>query len=399
MSIINRVFQKKEGEPLIGYDAGPKGLAGINYLSNNKNQLLIGLFINQQKGYLDKKETEKKINSFGLDWVFEYDFSSLMHNQISSHGIFYRKFIEEEIRQVIRPLIIKSKINQEKIHKEFYSFLNISDYNKKNLKLINQVELEILRYFILKFFGTIEQQEILTNWFSENNKIRKCKICGQQFRTVNIPDWIYVCVYKYKDCCFNCNIVQKNNKKIVIRNIKKFVEACGFIPHSGYSFLNKEFTYRINGNWKSIIECYSKVGHPSHTNQLFGSWFQALYDAKLIESIVTPRGVKCLSKDGHVCNSLAEKQIDDWLFDNNIEHKKEPMYPKHLKLNPKGRKRADWLVNDIYVEYFGLIGSQQYDLNLLEKLQLVDELNLKLVEIYPKDLNNLNGKLNSLLQQ
>jgi len=177
------------------------------------------------------------------------------------------------------------------------------------------------------------------------------------------------------------------------------VNVCGFIPTTDYSFLNKEFTYRLNDNWKQVIIAYSKVGHPWYVKEIFESWFKALHNAGIIETITTSRGVKCLSIDGHLCNSLAEKQIDDWLFAHGIIHEKEPLYPKHTIYNFSGKRRGDWRVNDVYIEYFGLVGDKQYEQKMIEKQMLTKDLKIDLIEIYLFDLKNLNTKLLRLINK
>ena len=325
--------------------------------------------------------------------MLDYPVNLLYNEILKEHGIFFDKFIDEHIRTHIRPKVLSKNINLKNIHKKYYSFLNIKDYEILNLKLINQIEVEIKRVFDYIFFSTFKNHKIIEKWYYKNNKTKECHICKHDFKLTHIPNWVYIRTHAYKDCCFNCKIVEKNNKKSVIINTKKFVDACGFIPPSDYSFLNNEFTSRIKTNWENIIKAYAKVGHPWYIKELFPSWFHLLNEAGILETIKTGRGIKCLANDGHLCNSLAEKEIDDWLFKNKIQHEKEPLYPTHEKYNPNTRKRADWLVNDIFIEYFGLVGDNKYDKSILEKKQIATENNIELIEIYPKDLLNIGEKL------
>ena len=100
-----------------------------------------------------------------------------------------------------------------------------------------------------------------------------------------------------------------------------------------------------------------------------------------------------MAKDGHACNSLDEKTIDDLLSANGIAHKKEPYYPSHRLLNPNRKKRADWKVGDIYIEYFGLAGTPAYDQRTFEKLQLAAENGLELIPLFPSDVVDLDNSL------
>lgn len=54
-----------------------------------------------------------------------------------------------------------------------------------------------------------------------------------------------------------------------------------------------------------------------------------------------------LGRDGHKLASIVEKKVDDWLFDNRLEHKIHP------SIRGTG-KYADFLVNDWYIEADGL---------------------------------------------
>jgi len=69
----------------------------------------------------------------------------------------------------------------------------------------------------------------------------------------------------------------------------------------------------------------------------------------------TARGIQCLANDGHLCLSLGEKEIDDWLSSRNIPHEKEIRYPYDPELNPSELQRCDWKIGDLYVTNTRLI--------------------------------------------
>ena len=100
-----------------------------------------------------------------------------------------------------------------------------------------------------------------------------------------------------------------------------------------------------------------------------------------------------MADDGHECNSMEEKIIDDWLSGNGIIHSKEPRYPYHPRFNPGAGKRADWKIGDKLVEYFGLAGNAEYDQRTIEKIELAREERIQLVAIYPEDLFDLEDLL------
>lgn len=122
----------------------------------------------------------------------------------------------------------------------------------------------------------------------------------------------------------------------------------------------------------------------------FGSWSNALMAAGLTPHRSLNQRMykrrKCIAKDGHICNSISELIIDNWLTNHGIKHTKEAPYPK-------GKFIADWKIFSTLVEYFGLAkDSRIYDEEIKKKQQICKESNTNLIAIYSKDLfpkNNL----------
>ncbi len=130
---------------------------------------------------------------------------------------------------------------------------------------------------------------------------------------------------------------------------------------------------------------------------LFGSWLNALIQAGVLEDGTrkTSRGIQCVAKDGHVCLSLGEKTIDDFLHIHAVAHEKEPRYPE-------GNYRADFNVGRVFIEYLGLAGNSEYDTKTKEKTRLCKKHGITLVAIYPEDLvsrKKLENKLSVFVQQ
>lgn len=116
----------------------------------------------------------------------------------------------------------------------------------------------------------------------------------------------------------------------------------------------------------------------------FGSWNNAIRRAGF-ETNPVLFARKFIAKDGHVCDSFTERIIDDWLCDNHIEHKRHVRYGN-------SKFTTDFLVEpNIAIEFFGLAGVQaNYDAIILRKRKLAEDLGLKLVELYPKDIYPIN---------
>jgi len=155
----------------------------------------------------------------------------------------------------------------------------------------------------------------------------------------------------------------KPTNKELIQRIISFYRKHGRIPYKR-EFNNTYIEYKKNfGSWNNAIKIADFEPNPIR----FSKRFQA--------------------KDGHICDSYAEKIIDDWLTKYKIAHEKNLKYGNTTKMT------ADFSCGNIRIEYFGLAGEVEgYDAVILKKRKICKEKNFKLIEIYPKDLfpNRLN---------
>lgn len=121
----------------------------------------------------------------------------------------------------------------------------------------------------------------------------------------------------------------------------------------------------------------------------FGTWNKAIEVAGFKPNPVMFSD-NCVTNDGHTCNSIAEKIIDDFLFGKGIPHERNIPYPG-------GVYTADFKIGRRLIEYFGLSGElERYDQLKKIKQDIAKQQGLRLVEIYPKDLypkNKLKGIL------
>jgi len=121
-----------------------------------------------------------------------------------------------------------------------------------------------------------------------------------------------------------------------------------------------------------------------------GSWTDWLGRAGVLASgIRTGRGVIVTAKDGHLCRSLLERQIDDFFFDQGVEHEPEPFYPFDAEVNRDGF-RADWrLADGTFVEALGFINDPEYMAKAHRKMDLAARHNIPVVTVTDADLRNL----------
>lgn len=191
------------------------------------------------------------------------------------------------------------------------------------------------------------------------------------------------------------------DRAILIARLRDLEKALGGIPPAHYAGRADLFESvppdvdRVSALAKAMGEmpprrCYDAV---------FGSWLEALHAAGILEGPYrqTSRGVHCIARDGHLCHSLAEKMIDDWLSDHGVPHEREPKYPRHADLNPRGALRADWKVGEKYIEYFGLAGDGEYDRKMAAKVELARNLDLELIPLFQHQLRDLDRALTDRL--
>ncbi|MFF0817772.1 hypothetical protein ACFYVR_21800 [Rhodococcus sp. NPDC003318] len=120
------------------------------------------------------------------------------------------------------------------------------------------------------------------------------------------------------------------------------------------------------------------------------SWADWLGQAGLLAGGVrTSRGVTVMAKDGHICRSLLERQIDDFFFDHGVPHQPEPHYPFDPEINPNGY-RADWkLADGTFVEALGFTTNTAYMDKAQRKIALAAKHQIPIVTVTVSDLPNL----------
>lgn len=188
---------------------------------------------------------------------------------------------------------------------------------------------------------------------ARRRKIKICLKCGREFSGRKVF------------CSFKCHIDYLRKPKFqkrreVLNEIKDFYSSYGRIP------LKRE-----------------GPGLAWRAQKVFGSWNKAL-EALNFKTNPIKFSKKFIAKDGHICDSFAEKIIDDWLYSRNIEHQRSISYPNTLYT-------ADFLIKGKFVEFFGLNGElKEYDKTMKLKEKLAKKYKLKLIKIYPKDLFPVN---------
>jgi hypothetical protein len=104
----------------------------------------------------------------------------------------------------------------------------------------------------------------------------------------------------------------------------------------------------------------------------------------------TSRGTMIRARDGHLCLSLRERAVCDFLHQHGIAHEREPLYPRDPDYNVNGLRRADWILADgTLVEMWGLPNDPAYAAKMGEKRSLAQRHGLRLIELLDPDLPRL----------
>lgn len=327
---------------------------------------------------------------------------SLFLDTLQRHGIFVEKFFHRALRH----RVLGEMVADPKEHEHLKVLMDTAwgyqtAFGRKATDDVFFVVDHIFEQHLFRAINDPTNYEILAAWYKRHFEPRQCAVCGSSYRLIDLPDWIYAASNGTAICCMQCRIVEQPSKKALLPHLREFVNACGFIPSADATPLSYSFTSRLSPQqWVSVFTAYGKMGGVEHVKTKWNSWFIALASSGVLPDgvMTTSRGIKCLAKDGHECHSLDEQQIDNWLTDHSLAHEREPIYPTHPTLNPNGKRRSDWRVGDVYIEYFGLTGEKTYDTKTDEKIMLVKQLGITMVPIYPSDMMSLDKALGCLLR-
>lgn len=326
----------------------------------------------------------------------------LVENLINQHGVFFEKFLSDKFRHRIHPFFINEETSNFLLDscKEYYGKV------ESRRRLIDRVKDDFLKISLTRLKNDVLYKKLQKSEL-ENSKPRKCEICNSLYSPIALPDWVYYGANGNDMICYQCPISKTQNKKEIKKLIRELVNILNFIPNADFNPINHHFSSRVKKeNWVDVCKIIFQIGVSGNDSRSsesifkkkFGSWFKTLVESNVLQNgtLETSRGIRCIAKSGNECNSLDEMFVDNWLFENNIISRKEPLYPSHPIYNKSGKRRADWKVDDYFIEYFGLKGEEAYDNKTNEKLLLASSLNLKLISIFPSDLDNISEKLNVL---
>jgi hypothetical protein len=154
---------------------------------------------------------------------------------------------------------------------------------------------------------------------------------------------------------------------------------------------------RINSTSPDVIDelmlcrfAIPRRGVAETNTKTWRGWNEWLRRAGLLDQpMKTARGTQSYAADGHFCRSMLERHIDDFFIQWGIQHDVEPHYPYDEELNTTGL-RADWLLaNGVFVEAWGLAGTEAYDQKMQIKQHLAEKNGIRIVGVTVGDLARL----------
>ncbi|MBN1460108.1 MAG: hypothetical protein JXA57_11250 [Armatimonadetes bacterium] len=221
--------------------------------------------------------------------------------------------------------------------------------------------------------------------------VKKCLLCGEKFREDSVHpslikrlgfDGIDFCPPCLSECtlAFNEDVTDQQ----MLQYIRDLVAVLGWVPPQSFAEEGlPDLTGVATGERVALLRVMRRRPAMAAVKRVYGTWLNALIQAGVLEDGTrrTVRGVQTLAKDGHICFSLGEKTIDDLLFAHGIAHDREPPYPE-------GNYRADFLVGNTFIEFFGLAGDSSYDAKTAKKKTICRGHGIALIVVTPKDLTS-----------
>lgn len=280
------------------------------------------------------------------------------------------------------------------ISSEFKTFGDVTDTQKIRAIISDRLfEIFVNKYFTCSHF-----------------QVKTCLICNDKFYPETETEWVGkvppvfcgICLEMgfsastefFRQLGFNLD-VRRNN---LIEGLKIFVDYFGFIPAVGIQ--KRKVISQLHNSGIPVeelalaIKVSALLPYTEAAAKDFGSWAHFLNEAELLSERKSGRGgYQSIATDGHLCLSLGERAICEYLTRNNLIHEKEPMYPYHEVLNPNNLLRGDFLVNGTIIEFAGMMSNPDYAARMEIKQNLAKTLKLKWMKIEAARLADLDKML------
>lgn len=272
-------------------------------------------------------------------------------------------------------------------------------------KKVDPACLKYAWYNILMYFAMARAEQLGLTPAIRHPEKKICNLCMKVFVEDSLPmplierlsiDGLDFCAPCLKDTILQGSGNDSLPEGAIVKYLQDLANLIERVPSQNFGegigdLQDIQITERL-----ALLKLFQGKPTVKRVKLVFGSWLNALIQAGILEDSTrkTSRGIQSIAKDGHICLSLGEKTIDDFLSSRGIQHEKEPRYPE-------GNYRADFKVGDSFIEYFGLAGNPEYDIKTKAKIRLCRKHEIKLIALYPQDLisqKKLESKLSTILQ-
>lgn len=258
-------------------------------------------------------------------------------------------------------------------------------------------------YNILMYFAATRAEQLGLTKAIRHPQKKTCLLCLKRFVEDSLPmplierlgiDRLDFCAPCLRDTVLQGSGNDSVSEKDALQYLQDLASLIERVPSQNFGEGMTDLLDMQNEERLALLKLLRVKPSVRRVKSLFGSWLNALIQAGVLEDGTrkTSRGIQSIAKDGHVCLSLGEKTIDDFLYARGVHHEKEPRYPE-------GNYRGDFKVDSAFIEYFGLAGNPEYDAKIKEKIRLCKKHRITLIAIYPQDLisrKKLESKLSVL---
>ena len=183
-------------------------------------------------------------------------------------------------------------------------------------------------------------------------------------------------------------------RAVQIVGTQLFVDHFDFIPPSNLnraSFVERIIARQLPPEAEaSELRALGLLPFAYYSKRIFGDWAHLLNCAGLLAASRSGHsGYRSIASDGHVCLSVGERTVCEYLTKIGIAHEKEPLYPYDAQSNPGEKLRADFRVGSTLIEFAGRLSDDQYVERLKVKQNLALAHGLTWICITDKDLADL----------
>ena len=278
-----------------------------------------------------------------------------------------------------------------------------SDKNLDPLERKAEISKYFMKLFVAKYFSC--------KHFEKN----VCRLCGDEFWPQTNTEWPGRVPPDYCAICLEMSFSgsteffrllsynEDQRRENFVTGMKMYSEFFGFIPRVGTTKRRIIMQLRRTGvtgeDLDLALMASSLLPWHESAKKMFGSWAHLLEAAELLEHRQRGRGGhQSIASDGHLCLSMGERAICEFLTRNGIVHSKEPLYPSDEKLNPNGLLRGDFLVGSIFIEFAGMMSNKEYAERMKQKSKLAKIKNIPWIKVEGSQLENLSAMLEEIKQ-